>query len=178
MSCVKRVSRERVAFERSLDARQIESFVADQDLRVLQTSSPVEPATWDRLNSDLFARRDDITLRVYGFYSTVCDLSFLPRLANLQRFSADCLMQAKQVEQVASLPKLKALSLGIYDLESFDFLHNIPAGISELSLSATKSKKPSLAPWPDSNNCGDYTWKGSKGRSRLWPSLLASRILR
>lgn len=141
-----RTSRERIDFHGSLSPKEVDALVVDPELQVLQTSSSVEPDTWDLLNSALFARRNDINLRVYGFYSSVCDLSFLPRLRNVQRFSADCVMKAKHVESIAALPNLKSLSIGIYNLESFDFLDAIqPDGINELSLGATKSKKPSLA---------------------------------
>jgi hypothetical protein len=98
------------------------------------------------LNENLFVLRPDIELRLYGFYGSPCDLSFIRRLSNMRRFSADCLMTAKGIENVAALEKLDELAVGIYDLESFDFLNDIPAGITTLRLSASKSKKTSLQP--------------------------------
>lgn len=146
MPPLERISLDRIQFQSSLTSGEVDSLVVDADLRVLQTSLQVEDDTWDLLNEVLFASRDDITLRLYGFYSSVCDLSFLSRLPNVQRFSADSLMRAIHVEHVASLPNLKALSIGIYSLERFDFLDDIqPENLTELSLSATKSKKPSVA---------------------------------
>ena len=94
--------------------------------------------------SELLTRRPEVQIRVYGFYSLVCDLSFLSRLKNVRRFSADCLHRAIGIEHLADLQKLESLSVGIYDLENFDFLKEIPAGIRELALAATKSKKPRL----------------------------------
>ena len=85
-----------------------------------------------------------IELRVYGFYSAVCDLSFVSRVGNVRRFSADCLRQATSVEHIADLENLEELSIGIYGLDSFDFLMQLPDGIKRLSLAATKSKKPQL----------------------------------
>src|SRR5262249_32275394 len=121
----KRLSPARIDFHGSLIPREVNEIAGDSTVRVLQASSPIELETWDLLNEALFPRRADITLRLYGFYSSVCDLSFLPRIPNLQRFSADCLMHATHVDSVTSLPNLRALSIGIYDLESFSFLDNI-----------------------------------------------------
>jgi hypothetical protein len=140
----KRVDPHRLEFERNLTPAEVEKLASDAEIRVLQCASPVEPHTWDLLNEGLFVRRPEIDLRVYGFYSTVCDLSFLNRLGNVRRFSADCLRNAVGMEHRGSLEKLNELSVGVYNLESFDFLKLIPAGIKSLSLGATKSKKPRL----------------------------------
>jgi len=140
----KRVDRTRIEFARNLTSGEVEQLVSDPDIRVLQCSSPVETDTWDLLNRNLFTRRPEIKLRVYGFYSLFCDLSFVSRLRNVRRFSADCLMQATGVEHIAGLENLEELSIGIYNLESFDFLKQLPAGIKCLALAATKSKKPRL----------------------------------
>ena len=140
----KRVDSYRLQFERSLTPAEVEKLASDAKIRVLQCASPVEPHTWDLLNESLFVRRPEIELRVYGFYTSVCDLSFLHRLRNVRRFSADCLRNAVGIEHIAHLENLDELSVGIYDLENFDFLKLIPAGIKSLSLTATKSRKPRL----------------------------------
>jgi hypothetical protein len=137
---------DRVSFVRSLTRAEVDSLVANPELRVLQTAEPAEPATWDLLNERLLRDRPEVELRVYGFYTEGCDLSFLPRLRNVRHFSADCLMHATGVEQIAAFPELESLRLGIYDLEGFDFLAALPAGkLTKLSLGPTKSRKPSLA---------------------------------
>src|SRR5581483_4421786 len=41
---------------------------------------------------------------------------------------------------------LEELSIGIFDLDNFDFLSTLPAGIKTLFLGATKSRKPRLGP--------------------------------
>jgi Leucine-rich repeat (LRR) protein len=53
-------------------------------------------------------------------------------------------MRAEGIEYLSALEQLEALSVGIYNLESFDFLVAIPNGIKTLSLGPTKSKKPRL----------------------------------
>ena len=140
----KRLDPHRVDFSSHLTEKEVEQLVSDPDIRTLQCSSPVGLDTWDLLNRNLFARRPEIELRVYGFYSLVCDLSFVRRVKNARRFSADCLMQATGVEHLAGLENLEELSIGIYNLDSFDFLKQLPSGIRSLSLAATKSKKLQL----------------------------------
>jgi hypothetical protein len=140
----KRLERQRVEFSISLTEKEVDQLVADSHLRTLQCSSPVGLDTWDLLNRKLFALRPEIELRVYGFYSMVCDLSFVRRVPNVRRFSADCLTQATGIEHFAALENLEALSIGIYSLDNFDFFNQLPSGIRKLSLGATKSKKPQL----------------------------------
>lgn len=132
-------------FSGRLTHEEVDQLAGDPDILVLQCSSPVELDTWDLLNQNLFARRPDIELRVYGFYASVCDLSFVSRMHNVRRFSADCLLEATGVEHISALANLKELSIGIYNLDSFDFLQGIPSGITSLSLEATKSTKPRLS---------------------------------
>ena len=138
------LDRGRVELATNLTPEEVERLVADPDTRILQCASPVALDTWDLLNQSLFARRPDIELRVYGFSSSVCDLSFVSKMKNVRRFSADCLMRATGVENVAALGDLEELSIGIYGLDNFDFLAQIPHGITSLSLLATKSRKPRL----------------------------------
>jgi hypothetical protein len=141
----KRLSRDRANFYDSLTASEVASLADDLNLRVLQTSTPIESPTWDLLNEGLFASRPDVELRVFGFYSTVCDLSFLSQVRNVRHFSADCLMSAVGIGNLSELTALESLSIGIYDLQSFDFLADLPTEqVRKLSLGATKSKKPSL----------------------------------
>jgi hypothetical protein len=135
-----------VDFTDSLTDDEVESLAADSTLEILQTSSPVAPATWPLLNDNLFAQRHDVELRLYGFYSNACNLSFLPRLPNLRRFAADCLMRARGIEHIASLKNLTSLSVGIYSLDNFDFLEDVSnRSVLELRLGPTKSKKPRLS---------------------------------
>src|SRR5579862_2338964 len=58
----------RVEFTDNLTGGEVEQLVSDSEIRVLQCSSPVETDTWDLLNLNLFTRRPEIELRVYGQY--------------------------------------------------------------------------------------------------------------
>jgi hypothetical protein len=141
----KNVSKGRVDFKCSLTRNEVDSLVSDAQLKILQTCDSVDDTTWEMLNERLFTLRPEVELRVYGFYSSECDLSFLAYLTNLHHFSADCLMRAKGIERVADLPMLESLSVGIDNLENFDFLANLSERyLRKLSLGRTKSKKPSL----------------------------------
>ena len=54
-------------------------------------------------------------------------------------------MEAKGIETVSELKNLEVLGVGIYNLESFEFLENINSNIKELYLEKTKSKKPKIS---------------------------------
>jgi len=140
------LSGERVDFSGSLSASDVKTLVQNRELETLQVSEPVKSETWDLLNEKLFAVRRDVTLRVYGFYSHKCDLTFLRQLPNVQRFCADCLTKATGIEEVATLRNLESLTVGIYGLESFAFLDAVPhRSLRSLALWQTKSKKPRLS---------------------------------
>lgn len=134
----------RVEFFDGLTEREVHDLTTNPNLRTLQTARPVSPQTWELLNRSLFATRPDVELRVYGFYSSTCDLSFVKGMTNVRRFAADCLMRAVGIEHLAALEYLEELSIGVFNLDSFDFLTALPPGIKSLFLGATKSKKPRL----------------------------------
>jgi hypothetical protein len=125
-------------------AYDVLSLVSSPNLRVLQLHEPLPQLLFQALNEDLFSARPDVELRAYGFYGKTCDLAFCSLLTNVRRFRADCLQNAIGVENLARMSKLIALGIGIYDLESFEVLNDLDEGIQEISLSATKSRKPDL----------------------------------
>ena len=140
-----RLSKSRIDFRDPLTEEEVSSLAGNPELSILQTSAPIQKDTWQLLNRRLFNVRPEVTLRVYGFYGDQCDLSFLRLVGNVRRFYADCLMSAVGIENVAALPNIQALSIGIRSLTDFDFLDSLPASqLTELSLGETKSSKPSL----------------------------------
>jgi hypothetical protein len=100
---------------------------------------------WQSLNDRLFAAKPEVCLRVFGFYGRACDLSFCSRMTNLEHFKADCLMDVSGVEHVAKMQRLKTLGIGVFHLQNFDFLSDVPASLVELALLSTRSKKPDLS---------------------------------
>jgi Leucine-rich repeat (LRR) protein len=140
----KPLGKHRIEFFDRLTQKEVQDLATNPNLRILQTASPVSSETWELLNQNLFALRPDVELRVYGFYSSMCDLSFVKAMSNVRRVSADCLMRAVGIEHLADLENLDELYIGIFSLESFDFLSSLPSSLKSLTLGPTKSKKPHL----------------------------------
>jgi hypothetical protein len=136
----------RAEFNDSASAGDFCELAKQPRLRVLQCSAPVRDAVWNLVNEHFCAARPDVELRVYGHYSSECDLSFARLLTNVRHFAADCLMRARGVEAIAAISGLESLSLGIFELNDFNVLERISPRLTSLSLGATRSKKPSLAP--------------------------------
>jgi len=132
----------RVKFDDSVTAEELRELAKDPRVKVLQCSTPVRNEVWGALNECFFATRPDVLLRVYS--QSVCDLGFASDMTNVRRFSADCLMRANNVEAIAEIPHLESLTLDIFELQDFRVLELLPATLTEMSLGATRSKKPDL----------------------------------
>lgn len=136
----------RAEFDDSASADDFRELAKQPSLEVLQCSAPVRDAVWSLINEHFCRVRPDVQLRVYGHYSSRCDLSFARLVPNVRYFAADCLMHASGVESLAELRGLESLSLGIFDLTDFSVLERLSPGLTSLSLGATRSKRPTLAP--------------------------------
>ena len=141
---ISRLSRSRVGISEPLLSEHISTLRADPEVRVIQAVEPLRPNSWIRLNEEIFAARPDIELRVFGHYDGDCDLRFVIGMTNVRRFAADSLHRAVHVEAVGAMSQLESLSIGVFDLESLDFLADVSDGLKKLFLHATRSKKPSL----------------------------------
>jgi hypothetical protein len=124
---------------------ELEAIALNKEIRTVQFSVPLNNSGIDSLERIVLARRPDIELRVFGHYSSTCDLSFLERTPSVRRLSADCLMNAVGIDAITNLRNLDELSIGIYSLDNFDFLAGIPSTLTKLGLHLTFSKKPSIA---------------------------------
>ncbi|WP_371368291.1 hypothetical protein SRRS_19250 [Sporomusa rhizae] len=142
----KALDRRRYEMREPFNENELLEMIDNKDIKVLQTSEPLKINSWKLLNDIVFSIRKDIELRVYGFYSQECNLKFVRELVNVERFSADCLMNATEVESIPQMSNLKHLSVDIYNLETFDFLDFINENLEGLSLGRTSSKKPNLKP--------------------------------
>lgn len=146
MGLVKKpLSRDRVEFSESISNSEINDVICNDDIRVLQTSSPVDSNSWKRINEQLIPKRPDIEIRIYGHYSSKCDLALLESIPDVRNLSVDCLMNVSNAERIGDLSNLEILSVGIFDLEDFNFLERVPASLKKLFLGSTKSKKPTLS---------------------------------
>lgn len=136
----------RAQFDDDLSSKEIGELARESSLKVIQTSSPVSNAIWDRLNEEFFSLRPNVELRVYGHYSEECDLSLASRMTNVRRFAADSLRNARNVERIADIQGLESLGLGIFELQDLSVLQLVNPGLTTLRLGTTRSKKPDLAP--------------------------------
>jgi hypothetical protein len=136
----------RAEFDASASEDEFRKLTEQPLLTTLQCSEPAGDSVWSLVNRVFCTTRPDVEIRVYGHYSTGCDLSFVRLLTNVRRFAADCLMRARGVEAIAAMSRLESLSLGIYDLKDFSVLERVSSSLTTLRLGATRSKKPSLAP--------------------------------
>jgi len=137
-------SKVRINFKGLLTTEEIDDIAQNFEVQFIQFNEPVNDQNWNLLEERLFAKRQDIALRVYGFYGQVCDISFLQKLPSLRHFFADCLKSAVNLECISSLKNIKTLSIGIDELTSFDFLENISDQLTKLNLNKTDSAKPSI----------------------------------
>jgi hypothetical protein len=143
---IRMVDATRAEFDGSASVDDLRELTKQPRLRVLQCSAPVRDAVWSLINEHFCPVRPDVELRVYGHYSSECDLSFTHLLPNVRHFAADCLMRATAVEALAELQGLESLSLDIFELTDFGVLEKLSPGLASLSLGATRSKRPTLAP--------------------------------
>jgi hypothetical protein len=136
----------RAEFDDSISMNDLRELAQQPRLRVLQCSAPVRDTAWSLINEHFCSVRPDVQLRVYGHYSSECDLRFTRLVPNVRHFAADCLMRATEVEALGELQGLESLSLGVFELTDFNVLERLSPGLITLSLGATRSKRPSLAP--------------------------------
>jgi len=122
----------RAQFDDSVTETDLRELAKDPRIKVLQCSMPVRNAKWLLINECFFATRPDVLLRVYGYYSLICDLGFAAEMTNVRRFSADCLMKAKNIGAIAEIPDLESLSLGVFELEGFQVLESLPSTLTEI----------------------------------------------
>lgn len=123
---------------------QLEHLASDPKTTAIQISEPIGEKEADLLENLVFSRRPDILFRVYGHYSSKCDLRFLKRIPSIQKLSVDCLMKASGIEVVTEFKALEKLAVGVFELDNFNFLDDIDPNLKELNLYGTRSKKPRL----------------------------------
>jgi hypothetical protein len=123
---------------------ELSKVAKDLKAKTLQFAEPLSVKEINLLQTIVFANRSDITLRVFGHYGSSCDLTFLQEIPSAKNIFVDCLQNATGIEVLTKFPTLDKLAIGIYNLDSFDFLYDISSNITELSIEQTASKKPSI----------------------------------
>ncbi|WET67081.1 hypothetical protein [Sphingobacterium sp.] len=122
----------------------LKALAKDINTKYIQFSDPLSNKEIDLLEMTVFSQRPDIALRIFGHYSTVCDLTFLERIPSLRKISIDCLIEATGIDIVSQLKNLETLAVGILNLDNFNFLEKINPHLKELFLYQTRSKKPQI----------------------------------
>lgn len=123
---------------------ELNKVAKDHKAKMLQFAEPLSDKEISLLQAVVFATRSDITLRIFGHYGHSCDLTFLQKIPSAKNIFVDCLQNATGVEVLTKFTTLDKLSIGIYNLDNFDFLKDISPNITELSIEQTASKKPSI----------------------------------
>lgn len=89
----------------------------------------------------------DLTIRIYGYDPRVFDTRMLLALPHVASLAIDCHRNALYMEALGQLPRLKRLSLGIYEMAQKDILalENLH-GLEVLQLGETANNDIDLAP--------------------------------
>jgi hypothetical protein len=144
MPIVRLFSADRLEIRDDVTKSCIKDVIDDPKVKVIQAIDPISAKSWKLINDFLIPKRPDIQIRIFGHYSTVCDLSLLSQIPAVENLAVDCLRQARNIDYISELHALKSLSVGIYEMDNFDFLASLPPSLDNLYLGATKSKKPKL----------------------------------
>ncbi len=129
---------------KGLTSNEIKALCKMTNLSIIQYNHSLDNDTYTQLNDLLFAKRSDVTLRVYGFYDEVCDLAFLEHMNAVTKLSIECAGEMAHLQSIATLQQLSELSLQCEQIDSFDLLSQIPTHLKSLVLGASSSKKPDL----------------------------------
>ncbi len=129
---------------RGVTKEELNKVAKDPKAKTLQFAEPLSDTEVNLLQAVVFAKRPDITLRVFGHYGLNCDLTFLKKIQSVKSIFVDCLQNASGVEVLTQFPILDKLAVGIYNLDNFDFLKDVSPNITELSIEQTSSNKPSI----------------------------------
>lgn len=136
----------RYGVNNKISKREIKKLSKIKNLKIIQFVEPIKNyRIWKEIELYILSKRPNIEIRVFGHYQSTCDLSFLELIPSAESFSADCLLTCENLEKISLLKNLKELSIGVYDIESFDFLNNISEQLTSLFIGNTKSKKPDIS---------------------------------
>jgi hypothetical protein len=114
-------------------------LAAGQRLIVQFAAEPYSPTVLSTLNRLALDYGDRLEVRFYGHYGSAFDCTTLEQLHDVVSLSLDCLSRTENVERLASLERLKRLSLGVFDLANGTILkaENLRS-LSELTLGETR----------------------------------------
>lgn len=126
--------------EKGFKLQELEVIAKDSKTKYIQFNSPLASKEVDWLESVVFSKRPDISLRIYGFHQDDCDFKFLEQLPSLRILHVDYLTDVLNISLLTQLHSLQELGIGISELKNFDFLYEVTSSLKKLYLSKTHSK--------------------------------------
>lgn len=116
----------------------VEDIIHSTKVEYIQISSmgKCSEQAWKQLDK-VFAAREDIIFRVFGFYgASECDFSFLRELEHLKRLCIDCINveKIKNLSVITEFQELRELRMSLFDLRDYSFIQNMPLSLEKLSL--------------------------------------------
>ncbi|WP_052723640.1 leucine-rich repeat domain-containing protein [Paenibacillus wulumuqiensis] len=138
------IHQDTIQIEQSLTKAEVEQIVRNSSIRTIQFAEALEPDSWKLLNTHLLAVRQDVLLRIYGFYDSVCNLEFLKWLPELRRLSLECEGEVRNLDALNTLGRLDHLQLSLIRLTKLDILEQVPSTLTHLHIGRTTSRKPDL----------------------------------
>jgi hypothetical protein len=117
-------------------------------LERVQFRQPVDPASWPVLERELFSKRPDVALRVFGNVDgdAPVSLAFLHDVPSVRSFWFDGVRGVSDLESLGALPRLETLRFSVESLTDFRFLESVATSLTRLHVGWTRSRRPSLAP--------------------------------
>lgn len=88
-----------------------------------------------------------LNVRFYGHHSDGFDGRVLRDLPEVRSLTVNSLYEATNLEEIAGLPHLTELHIGVYELEDKNLLHRLPvARLTDLTIEEAKTKALDLSP--------------------------------
>lgn len=140
---------DRVSDPQVISPVEIAEAANTRDRMVIQFSNPdaYSPRLLQDLNEACRLAGARVQARFYGHYGTCFDAAVLRNLPDVQDLAVDCLSHIKNVDEIGRLPKLRSLSMGVFELDRVDFLQSLQLGqLTRLTLSETRKRNIDVAP--------------------------------
>jgi hypothetical protein len=157
-----------IALSEKSGKNDITDLLKNKDLKAVQISDYISDEILSLLNERLFLNRSDVEFRVYGFHKhSLCDLSFLRRLTNVEKLRIDYIANVSNIDALMDLVRLKSLFLMIFDLTDYSILKHIDESITDLSLCVGErtSKYNCDCEWLSKFNCLETLYIGKPKRN-------------